>query len=260
MAFGSAGGYSFASLVSSSLLETETSFRRNIEKIVPNKVKNPRRIQIERKMDPNDFYLEQKEKEKKMKAIMDSLQDDKKYTETQKQLQMYHLRKNFIFGLIAGAIGVLINRRILSTFYKRSLPIYLSIPFTAPLAILSYYTFSGTFDNMPLMAVIDKFAREAPVLIAVKVAVDTFRLFVKQMSRDANLTNMNLLQKAKAEKIDPKTLKLLRVNPAFVVVSTFLLVAWLIFLVSSFEERVQSDLLALMGKHENDAPEAPKDK
>lgn len=260
MAFGSASGYSLASLMSSSLLETDKSFKKNLAKIVPNKVRNPRRIQIERKTDPNDFYLEQKEQEQKMQSILQGLQSENKITQTQQQLQKYHLRKNFIYGLIAGAMGSLINRRLMGIFAKRSLPVYLSIPISAPIGILVYYGFSGTFDNMGPAAVIDKFTGEAPVLICVKFAVDAFRMFVRQMSRDANIINMNLLQKAKAEKVDPKTVRMVRVHPIYSLTSTALLLFWFVFLISVFEERVEADFSTLVTKLTQNPPREDKDK
>jgi hypothetical protein len=254
MTFGSAAGYSFASLLSSSLLETDKSFRKNIEKIVPNKVNNPRRIQIERKTDPNDFYLDKKEQAQKMKAIVDGLQSEKNFTKTQHQLQMYHLRKNFVYGLVAGSMGLLINRRLLSYFSKRSLPLYLSIPVNAPLGILTYYCFSGAFDNMSATAVIDKYVMEAPVLIGVKFAVDAIRIFVKQKSRDANLINMNLLQKAKTDKVDLKTVRLVRLHPIYSIASVVLIGLWFIFLISAFEERLEVDVISIGKKLSKESP------
>ena len=245
MAFGSAGGYGFASLISSSFLETDKSFKKNLEKIVPNKVKNPRRIQVERKSDPNDYYLEEKEREQKMQEILQGMQAENKLTHTQQQLQKYHLRKNCFYGLLIGSVGALLTRRFLSLFNKRGLPLYLGAVVTAPTSVLAYYSFSGAFDNLGHKAVIDKLAEDAPVLICVKVLIDVIRMAVRQMSRDTNIANMNLLQKAKAEKVDLKTVKMFRVNPMFSFLSTLLLMVWFVYVISVYEERVEANFASL---------------
>lgn len=238
-AFGSAAGFSLSSILSTSLLETNYSLKKSVEKIVPNKILHPRRIQIERKKDPNDFYLDEKNKQEKMAEILANMMNPGKISETQKQVQYYNLRKNAVFGLIGGSMGSILLRTMFSSLRKSAIPVSFTVLLSAPASIFAYYAFVGTFDNMEYKAVIEKLKKEGPLLLAIKASIDLYKSFVASRMRDSLEINISILKKAKENKVDPKSIKLLKTSPWLRFVSMGLMTFWVLFMVSVYEERIE---------------------